>query len=67
MGKMQFADINPRQAKKLLGAEIGTQFDIRDRMFSYWGDGTVFDYSTWQESDMKTMILRDLVRAGCST
>lgn len=57
--KLAFADISPQQAKKLLGAEIGTQFDIRDRMFSYWGDGVVFDYSTWSEADMKTMIGRD--------
>lgn len=27
--KLAFADISPKQAKKLLGAEIGTQFDIR--------------------------------------
>lgn len=57
--KLAFADISPKQAKKLLGDEIGTSFDIRDRMFSYWGDGVVFDYSSWSEADMKTMILRD--------
>jgi hypothetical protein len=57
--RLAYADISPQQAKKLLGAEIGTQFDVHDRMFAYWGDGIVFDYSTWSEADMKTMILRD--------
>lgn len=56
---IQFPDISPKAAKKLLGSEIGTAFDIRDRMFSYYGDGTVFDYSSWSEADMKQMILRD--------
>lgn len=27
--KLAYADISPKQAKKLLGSEIGTQFDIR--------------------------------------
>jgi hypothetical protein len=56
---INYPDISPKQAKKLLGSEIGTSFDIRERMFSYWGDGTVFDYSSWSEADMKQMILRD--------
>ena len=59
MTKIVFPDISPKDAKRLLGSEIGTQFDVRDRMFSYFGDGTVFDYSSWSEADMKTMILRD--------
>lgn len=59
MSKIVFPDINPKDAKKLLGTEIGTAFDMRERMFSYWGDGVVFDYSSWSESDMKQMILRD--------
>jgi hypothetical protein len=45
--------------KKLLGNEIGTQFDIRDRQFAYYNNGAVFDVSSWSERDMKTMILRD--------
>jgi hypothetical protein len=59
LANINYPDISPKQAKKLLGGEIGTSFDIRERMFSYWGDGTVFDYSSWSEADMKQMILRD--------
>lgn len=59
MSKLAFADISPQQAKKLLGGELGTQFDVRDRFFSMWGDGAVFDYSTWREADLKTMLVRD--------
>jgi len=59
VSKIVFPDIDPKQAKKLLGDEIGTAFDMRERQFAYWGDGAVFDYSTWSEADMKQMILRD--------
>lgn len=59
MSKIVYPDLTPRQTSKLLGNEIGTAFDVRERMFSYWGDGTVFDYSSWSEADMKQMILRD--------
>lgn len=37
VSKINFPDITPKEAKKLLGSEIGTQFDIRERMFSYFG------------------------------
>lgn len=60
--RLAAADLSIAQAKKskaLLGNEIGTQFDVRDGQFSYWGDGTVFQYDTWQTSDMKTMLTRD--------
>lgn len=57
--KLAYADISPRAARKLIGNELGTQFDVRDRFFSMWGDGAVFDYSTWRESDLKTMLVRD--------
>jgi hypothetical protein len=59
VAKLAYADINPKNAKKLIGAEIGSQWDVRDRMFSYFGDGEVFDISSWSEADMKQMILRD--------
>lgn len=59
MSKSSYSDISSKGASKLLGSEIGSQFDIRERMFSYYGDGTVYDYSSWSEADMKTAILRD--------
>jgi hypothetical protein len=52
-------DLTPAQGKSLLGNEIGTQFDFTERMFGYFGKGEVFDYSTWSERDMRTMLLRD--------
>jgi hypothetical protein len=32
-----YSDISAKGATKLLGSEIGSQFDIRERMFSYYG------------------------------
>ena len=52
-------DLTPAQGKALLGKEIGTQFDFTERLFGYFGEGEVFDYSTWSERDMRTMLLRD--------
>lgn len=59
MANLNYPELSPQQAKRLLGQEIGTQFDPRERMFSTFGDGVVFDYSSWSEADMKQMILRD--------
>jgi len=35
-------DIKPGERKKLLGPEIGTQFDIGQRLFAFFGGGDVF-------------------------
>jgi hypothetical protein len=59
VANLNYPELSPSQAKRLLGQEIGTQFDVRERMFSYWGDGEVFDYSSWSEADMKQMLLKD--------
>lgn len=59
MTKASYGDMSSKSAGKMLGSEIGSMFDIRERMFSYYGDGTVYDYSSWSEADMKTAILRD--------
>lgn len=59
MASLQYPELTPAQTKRLLGQEIGSQFDVRERMFSSFGDGVVFDYSSWSEADMKQMILRD--------
>ena len=56
---VQFPDLKPKTRRQLLGAELGTQFDIGDRLFAYYGDGDVFDYGTWTSRDLKSMFKRD--------
>lgn len=68
---INFPEISPTAAKKLMGSEIGTTFDLTERQFAYWGDGTVFDYSSWSERDMRSMLVRDgqaaaLLARGCT-
>jgi hypothetical protein len=41
---LAFPDLKAGQRKQLLGAEIGTQFDIGQRLFAFYGQGDVFDY-----------------------
>lgn len=40
---LAFPDLKAGQRKLLLGNEIGTQFDIGQRLFAYYGQGDVFD------------------------
>ena len=40
---MPFPDLRPQQRRELLQDEIGTQFDIGQRLFAYYGSGDVFD------------------------
>lgn len=54
-----FPDLKPATRRQLLGAEAGSQFDITDRMFAYFGDGSVFDYGEWSARDVSTMLVRD--------
>jgi hypothetical protein len=56
---MPFPDLKPAQRRDLLGSEIGTQFDIGQRLFAYYGAGDVFDYGEWGARDMKAMFRRD--------
>jgi hypothetical protein len=56
---MPFPDLKPGTRKQLLGTEIGTQFDIGQRLFAYYGSGDVFDYGEWTARDMKAMFRRD--------
>ena len=56
---MPFPDLRPQQRRELLGDEIGTQFDIGQRLFAYYGSGDVFDYGEWTSRDMKAMFRRD--------
>lgn len=34
----------PRGRSALFGPEAGTQFDMTERLFGYYGSGDVFDY-----------------------
>jgi hypothetical protein len=56
---LRFPDLKPRARKDLLGQEIGTQFDVSQRLFAYFGEGDVFDYGEWTSRDMKAMFRRD--------
>jgi hypothetical protein len=40
---VQFPDLKPKTRRALLQAEIGTQFDVGQRLFAYYGQGDVFD------------------------
>jgi hypothetical protein len=54
-----FPDLKPGNRRALMGAEIGTQFDIGQRLFAYYGSGDVFDYGEWTARDMGAMFRRD--------
>lgn len=56
---VSFPDLRPGKKRELLGAETGTQFDIGQRLFAYYGQGDVFDYGEWTSRDMKNMFRRD--------
>jgi hypothetical protein len=54
-----FPDLKPGKKRQLLAGETGTQFDIGQRLFAYYGQGDVFDYGEWTSRDMKAMFRRD--------
>lgn len=56
---LRFPDLKAGTRRELLGAEIGTQFDLSQRLFAYYGEGDVFDYGEWTSRDMKSMFRRD--------
>ena len=56
---LQFPDLRPKTRRELMEGETGTQFDIGQRLFAYYGDGDVFDYGEWSSRDMKSMFSRD--------
>lgn len=39
---VKFPDLKPRTRNALMSGEIGTQFDMGQRLFAYYGDGDVF-------------------------
>jgi hypothetical protein len=56
---VQFPDLKPATRRQLLGSELGSQWDVQDRLFSFYSDGAVFDYSEWTSRDMSVMLQRD--------
>ena len=56
---LPFPDLRPSDRRMLLGPELGTQFDIGQRLFAYYGSGDVFDYGEWSSRDVKSMFRRD--------
>jgi len=56
---LQFPDLKKATRRDLLGQELGTQFDMGQRLFGYFGAGDVFDYGEWTTRDMKAMFRRD--------
>lgn len=56
---IQYPELSPQQAKKLLGTELGSSFDTSERLFSYWDNGTVLDLDTWNERGIREMLNRD--------
>jgi hypothetical protein len=37
-----FPDLKPATRREILGQELGTEFDIGQRMWAYFGQGDVF-------------------------
>lgn len=56
---LEFPDIKPGAKRELLGKEMGTQFDLGQRLFAWYGEGDVFDYGEYTARDMKAMFRRD--------
>lgn len=54
-----FPDIKAKSRRELLGQELGTQFDLGQRLFAWYGEGDVFDYGEYTARDMKAMFRRD--------
>jgi hypothetical protein len=56
---VRFPDLKPATRRQILGSELGSQWDVQDRMYSFYSDGAVFDYSEWTSRDMAVMLQRD--------
>ena len=54
-----FPDIKSKSRRELLSQELGTQFDLGQRLFAWYGEGDVFDYGEYTARDMKAMFRRD--------
>lgn len=58
-GGVQLPNLTPKQKKELLGAEIGTSFDMYTRMFAAFSGGDVFEIGEWRVRDLDAMLSRD--------
>lgn len=58
-GGVQLPALSPKQKKELLGAEIGTAFDMYTRMFAAFSGGDVFEIGEWRVRDLDAMLSRD--------
>src|SRR5690348_15424236 len=58
-GGVQLPKLSPKQKKELLGAEIGTAFDMYTRMFAAFSGGDVFEIGEWRVRDLDSMLSRD--------
>ncbi|HEV2174249.1 MAG TPA: hypothetical protein VGR71_11815 [Nitrospira sp.] len=58
-GGVRLPDLTPKQKKELLGAEIGTAFDMYTRMFAAFSGGDVFEIGEWRVRDLDSMLSRD--------
>jgi hypothetical protein len=54
-----FPDLKPATRRQIMGAETGTEFDLTQRIFANFGDGSVLDYGEWSTRDMQTMLEKD--------
>ena len=58
-GGVQLPKLTSKQKKELLGAEIGTAFDMYTRMFAAFSGGDVFEIGEWRVRDLDSMLSRD--------
>jgi hypothetical protein len=62
---IEFPDLPPKGSPggsgkgALLGPTLGTEFDMGQRLFAYFGSGDVFDYGEFSARDYKTMFSRN--------
>ena len=54
-----FPDLKPAARRDLLRGEQGTEFELGQRMFQSFGDGSVLDYGEWDSRDMAAMLSKD--------
>jgi LAGLIDADG-like domain len=62
---IEFPDLPPKGSPggggkgALLGPTLGTEFDMGQRLFAYYGSGDVFDYGEYGARDLKSMFSRN--------
>lgn len=58
-GTVDLPDMTKKEKNSLLGAEIGTAFDMYTRQFAAYGGGDVFEIGEWRQRDIENMLGRD--------